>query len=191
VSLSWERLLPLCAPASPLIVAFGLTASHLVVITLSLAPPWQVSSLSLWWRPSLRFGGGPCPLAVGLGLLAWALTPAAAGATPAINSAGKASQQRQEETEQEGERGQSPLQGDCSAQPRKRRGDRAAVRRPVRRHLLMAPLPDRRALERLCRHRGPNDRALRAQRRGHLRDSGEKEQRADSPILLLFQRLRR
>jgi hypothetical protein len=51
---------------------------------------------------------------VGLGLLAWALTPAAAGATPAINSAGKASQQRQEETEQEGERGQSPLQGDCS-----------------------------------------------------------------------------
>jgi hypothetical protein len=50
---------------------------------------------------------------VGLGLLAWALTPAAAGAMPAINSAGKASQQRQEETEQEGERGQSPLQGDC------------------------------------------------------------------------------
>jgi hypothetical protein len=50
---------------------------------------------------------------VGLGLLAWALTPAAAGATPAINNAGKASQQRQEETEQEGERGQSPLQGDC------------------------------------------------------------------------------
>jgi hypothetical protein len=45
---------------------------------------------------------------------------------------------------------------DTSAQPRMQRGDRAAVRPPVRRHLLMAPRPDRHALERLCRHHGPN-----------------------------------
>jgi hypothetical protein len=52
-----------------------------------------------------------------------------------------------------------------SAQPRMRRGDRAAVRRPVRRHLLMAPRPDRRALERLCGTRGPmTARAARVHR---------------------------
>jgi hypothetical protein len=42
-----------------------------------------------------------------------ALNPCCAGAMPAINRAGKAAAPRQEETEQEGERGQSPRKGDC------------------------------------------------------------------------------
>jgi hypothetical protein len=63
---------------------------------------------------SLFDGGLPCGLVAVHAPLQWGLgcllggTPAAAGATPAINSAGHVSQQRQEETEQEGERGQSP-----------------------------------------------------------------------------------
>jgi hypothetical protein len=48
------------------------------------------------------------------------------------------------------------------------------VRRPVRRHLLMAPMPDRRALERLCGHPLSNDRAQRAQRRSLTRNVGRR-----------------
>jgi hypothetical protein len=61
---------------------------------------------------------------------------------------------------------------ETSAQPRMQRGDRAAVRRPVRRHLLMAPWPDRRALERLCGTRDPMT-ARCARSIGHRGTTGE------------------
>jgi hypothetical protein len=123
--------------------------------------PWQVSLLVLV-TAFLRFGGGPSPLQWGLGCLH--------GRSPLLPQGHASNQQcRSGQPTKTGrdragrrERAIPPSTGDCSAQPRMRRGVRAAVRRPVQRHLLMAPTPGRRALERLCGHPPSNDHARRA-----------------------------
>jgi hypothetical protein len=101
------------------------------------------------WRSTTR------PFRRVLGLLAGRSPPAAQG--PCQQSTVQERQQHQDRRRQSrrAREGNPPVKGDCSAQPRMRRGDRAAVRRPVRRHLLMAPRPDRRAFGRLCGTRGP------------------------------------
>jgi hypothetical protein len=116
-------------------------------------------------------------------LLAGRSPPAAQG--PCQQSTVQERQQHQDRRRQSrrAREGNPPVKGDCSAQPRMRRGDRAAVRRPVRRHLLMAPRPDRRALERLCGTRGPM--TARAAR-GHRPAAGATGEGGSSRLLPFF-----
>jgi hypothetical protein len=164
-----ERSFPQCSPASPRSV-LPASLNPFALVALSRLP-WQVSSL---------FDGGlscglvavHAPLQWGLGCLLGRSPLQQQGPhqqstvqdTPANKDRKKRSRKARE--------GNPPPTGDCSAQPRMQRGDRAAVRRPVRRHLLMAPWPDRRALERLCGTRDPMT-ARSARNMGHRGTTGE------------------
>jgi hypothetical protein len=98
---------------TPLLLVVGLSHPVLLLVVPFPALSCQVSSLVLvsafpavWWRSTPP----PDVAGWGLGCLAWALTPAAQG--PRQQSTvqeRQAEQQDKDETEQEGERGQSPL----------------------------------------------------------------------------------
>jgi hypothetical protein len=93
--------------SSPLLWCLLSSRTFLVWVLLSIISHGRSLSLS-WWRPSSGSVAVHAPCS-GAWVACMGAHPCFRRATPAINSAGQANQQRQEETEQEGVRGQSPL----------------------------------------------------------------------------------